>query len=331
MIEKVNVLVVDDLKENHIVMEAIIDDDEINIVKAYSGEEALVLCTKHTFAVIFMDVQMPGMDGFETATLLRGIEKTKLIPIIFVTAISKEKKSIFKGYEVGAVDYMFKPVDPIILKGKVRIFKELYQQRMLIQRQADELKLILEELSSVEKEKNKLESISLEDSLTGIYNRRGVMKLLDNHIKNCSRYELPISILMFDVDRFKKYNDNYGHIKGDEILIEVAKCAKSVLYRAEDYVGRYGGEEFIIVMPNTDLSGAKKVANRLQEVLSAANIEHKYNDGQGKITVSSGIATIFPTPDLEITKFIHEADQMMYLSKKTGRNNYHFIMLEQQK
>lgn len=327
MIDKVDILIVDDLKENHLVMDSIIDDEEVNLVKAFSGEEALALCAKHSFAVIFMDVQMPGMDGFETATLLRGIEKTKLIPIIFVTAISKEKKSIFKGYEVGAVDYVFKPVDPIILRSKVRIFKELYQQRMLIQKQAEELKQTLRELNSVEEERDELENISLQDSLTKVYNRRGVMKLLNTHVKNCRRYQLPISILMFDLDRFKYYNDNYGHVKGDDVLARVAECASSILFRAEDYVGRYGGEEFIIVMPNTNLEGAKKVAKRLQEALVVANIEHRFNGDFGKITVSSGSATVFPTEEFDVSKFIHEADQMMYLSKNSGRNTYNFVML----
>ena len=325
--DKVDILIVDDIKENHLVMDSVIDDPNINIVKAFSGEEALALCAKHDFSVIFMDVQMPGMDGFETAALLRGIEKTKFIPIIFVTAISKEKKSVFKGYEIGAVDYIFKPIDPLILRSKVRIFKELYQQRQMIQQQADELALMLKELSSVEEERDELENISMEDPLTKIYNRRGVMKLLDTHWKNCVRYQLPISLLLFDLDRFKYYNDNYGHVKGDDILYKIAQGAKGILYRAEDYIGRYGGEEFIIVMPNTSLEGAKNVAKRMHEAIDKLALEHKFNDNHKIVTVSSGVATVYPDSLITINKLIEEADKMMYLSKDSGRNRMNAKLL----
>lgn len=318
--DKVDILVVDDIKENHLVMDSVIDDEEINIVKAFSGEEALALCAKHDFSIIFMDVQMPGMDGFETATLLRGIEKTKFIPIIFVTAINKEKKSVFKGYEIGAVDYIFKPIDPIILRSKVRIFKELYQQRIMIQKQADELKAMVKELTSVEEERDELENISMEDSLTKVYNRRGVMKLLETHWKNCIRYQLPLSLLLFDLDRFKLYNDNYGHVKGDEVLLKIAQGVKEVLFRAEDYIGRYGGEEFIVVMPNTNLEGAKKVADRLHEGIDKLRLEHKFNNEHGIVTVSSGLVTMYPDGSRSISGLIEEADRMMYLSKDSGRN-----------
>ena len=121
------ILLVDDRPENLIVLENIIDFPGVELVKAFSGEVALRLLLKIDVALILLDVQMPGMDGFETATILRGSPNTKHIPIIFITAISKEEKHIFKGYEAGAVDYMFKPVDPDILKNKVKVFLELDQ------------------------------------------------------------------------------------------------------------------------------------------------------------------------------------------------------------
>lgn len=320
MREKVNILIVDDLKENHLVMESVLDDPQLHIVKAYSGEEALFLCVKHDFAVVFMDVQMPGMDGIETAMLLRGIEKTKNIPIIFVTANSKEKNSVFKGYEVGAVDYLFKPIDPIVLKSKARIFKELYLQRRLIELQTIELKDALDALMSLEVQRDELESISLEDPLTEIYNRRGVDKLLQMHWKNCVRYQLPMSILLFDLDRFKNYNDNYGHVKGDVVLKSVAEVAKNTLFRAEDYVGRYGGEEFIIVMPNTTLEGALNVANRLRENIQNRHLVYDFNGEFGLVTVSIGVVMTYPVSDVDTNTIIDMADQMMYLAKKNGRN-----------
>ncbi|CAM2070410.1 Response regulator [Sulfidibacter corallicola] len=126
---KVELLIVDDRPENLLALEAILEHPSLDIVRATSGNEALSLMLKHDFALVLLDVQMPGMDGFETAQLMRGYEKTRHIPIIFVTAINKEQKFVFRGYEAGAVDYLFKPLDPNILKGKVNVFLDLYRQR----------------------------------------------------------------------------------------------------------------------------------------------------------------------------------------------------------
>ncbi len=124
-----DILLVDDKPANLLALRKILEKPGLNIVEAASGNDALALLLEFNFALILLDVQMPDMDGFETAELMRGNEETKHIPIIFVTAISKEQKYVFKGYDKGAVDYLFKPLDPDILQSKVNIFLELHGQK----------------------------------------------------------------------------------------------------------------------------------------------------------------------------------------------------------
>ena len=150
--DRVEVLIVDDRPENLLAVESVIENPGLNIIKASTGNEALSLMLDHEFALAILDVQMPGIDGFETAELMRGSEKTRQIPIIFVTALSKEHKYVFKGYESGAVDYLFKPIDPGILRSKVKVFCELFRQKRIIQDQLREIEEKNEDLKKYVKE-----------------------------------------------------------------------------------------------------------------------------------------------------------------------------------
>ena len=141
---EINILLVDDKPENLLTMEAILEVFDVNLVNATSGNEALSKMLQYDFALILLDVQMPDMNGFETARLMKGSEKTRNIPIIFVTAISKHDKHIFEGYDSGAVDYLFKPIDTEILQSKVKVFIELYKQKNAL----EEITIKLEETIS---------------------------------------------------------------------------------------------------------------------------------------------------------------------------------------
>ena len=149
--KQAKILVVDDRPENLVAMEAVLRQLEAEVVSVRSGEEALSMLIRHEFAVILMDVQMPGIDGFETATLIQGNADTRHIPIIFVTAISKEDRYVFKGYEAGAVDYLFKPVDNDILRCKVRVFLELFHHKAALER-AHEMILEKERTEAAQRE-----------------------------------------------------------------------------------------------------------------------------------------------------------------------------------
>jgi len=318
--ERVNILIVDDKPGNLLVLEGILETLECNIITASSGNIALGLMLEYDFALVLLDVQMPEMDGFETATLMKGSERTKVIPIIFVTAISKEQWCIFKGYEVGAVDYLFKPIEPIVLKSKVKVFLELYEQKRLLKKQAELLELKLKELLDLKQINCYLENLSTLDGLTGIPNRRSFDQFIERSWKYSMREQQHLSLIMVDIDFFKAYNDNYGHLKGDNCLVHVAKTLLSSIRRPIDLVARYGGEEFMAVLPDTDKAGALLVAERMRKGIEQLALAHAYSEVARWVTISVGVAAIIPRPSDIILEFVEKVDAALYQAKQDGRN-----------
>ena len=336
--EKINVLLVDDRPENLLSLESILEDQQLGIFKATSGKEALGMLLKRDFALVILDVQMPEMDGFETAELMRGIHRTKYIPIIFVTAISKEDKHIFKGYESGGVDYMFKPIETDILKTKVNMFVELYRQRKEIARQKDEISVQRDKLEEtnkqlkeaqkkveeanlqLEKANKKLEKLATIDGLTEIANHRKFVEFFDREWRRSVRNKKPISVILIDVDFFKLYNDTYGHQIGDECLKRISQAIDDTVNRPTDLVARYGGEEFIIVLSETDSSGTLHVAKSVRLKVENLKIDHKTSKVSECVTISLGCATTIAKNEDESELLIAAADDALYKSKREGRN-----------
>lgn len=318
----INILIVDDRQDNLLVLESLLEDMNCNIIKATSGNEALSLMLDNEFALVLLDVQMPDMDGFETAEFMRMNSKTRYLPIIFVTAISKEQKCIFKGYEIGAVDYLFKPIEPIILQSKVKVFLDLYNQKKLVEEQSKLLELKVKELSELREANFKLESLSTLDGLTGISNRRSFDNYIDMSLKNCARADKPISLIMADIDFFKNYNDNYGHLQGDDCLIKVAKAMASSVKRPLDFVARYGGEEFAVILPETDEEGAKIIAETIRKNVEDLKITHEHSTAAPYVTLSLGIETMLPKADYSANELIENADKALYKAKQNGRNQF---------
>ncbi|AJG99456.1 diguanylate cyclase domain-containing protein [Clostridium beijerinckii] len=315
-----NILIVDDRQDNLLVLESLLEDMECNIIKATSGNEALSLMLDYEFALVLLDVQMPEMDGFETAEFMRMNSKTRYVPIIFVTAISKEKMCIFKGYEKGAVDYLFKPIEPIILQSKVRVFLELYNQKKLVEEQTKLLELKLKELSDLKEANFKLENLSTLDGLTGISNRRSFDNYIETSLRSCVRSQKPISLIMADIDFFKGYNDNYGHLKGDDCLTKVANTITSSIKRPLDFAARYGGEEFAVILPETDIEGAKVIAEVIRKNVEGLKIVHEHSKASQYVTLSLGIATLYTNMEISSNRLIESADKALYRAKSNGRN-----------
>jgi len=320
-LEKINVLLVDDKPENLLALENLLENPDLNIVRATSGNEALGLMLEYDFALVLLDVQMPGMDGFETAGLMRGNERTKHIPIIFVTAISKEQRHVFKGYETGAVDYLFKPLDPPVLTSKVNVFLELHKQKKSLERTNKELEQTVEEL---EKANRKIAEMSIRDGLTGLYNHRYFMEALEREMLRADRYETSLVLCMMDLDHFKKINDTLGHQAGDMVLSEFGRILKESI-RQSDLVCRYGGEEFAVILPDTDIKNAVDVCERFREKLAERMFE--FNSSQFKITVSIGVASLGKSKAKSFDELVRMADQALYQAKERGRNRVQFLSL----
>jgi diguanylate cyclase (GGDEF)-like protein len=324
--KRISILIVDDRPENLLSLEMVLESPELNIVRANSGHEALEKTLDYEFALILLDVQMPVMDGYDTATLLRGNKKTKNIPIIFVTAAHKEQSQVFRGYGSGAVDYLFKPLEPDVLKSKVKIFLELYGQRRLLEEKTRELDAKVAELETLkyelEESNGKLRLLSSLDGLTDIPNRRFFDETMAREWQSGLRRQKPLSLILADIDHFKAFNDAYGHVLGDGCLKKVAKGLGKSILRDVDTIARYGGEEFAAILPETDEAGGVLIIQRMLESIKTLKIAHKDSPTAGHVTVSFGLSTMVPKSDIRPIQLIESADRALYLAKNSGRNTY---------
>lgn len=312
MTEKVPILIVDDLQQNILALEAVIADLGVDIITAKSGNDALRLSLKHDFALILLDVQMPGMNGFEVARLIRSNPKTNHFPIIFVTAGMKDLLDQIEGYETGAVDYLMKPFEPVILRSKVKVFKELYQQRKVIEEFYANLEQIVEERTAELKEANEtISRLAATDELTGLPNRRSFNDCLAVSLSAARRHEYPLSLILTDLDHFKAVNDTFGHSVGDQVLKEFADLLREMI-RAEDIAARWGGEEFIIILPHTDSEAAAALAERIRIACE------KHSPPMNGLSASFGVAQLRSGEDDD--SLIRRADDAMYRAKNEGRN-----------
>lgn len=322
--KKAKILIVDDRHENLVTLESLLDSPDVETVRAQSGEEALAHTLEHDFALVLLDVQMPGMDGYEVAELMRGNKNTRHMPIIFLTAEMGNINQIFRGYQSGAVDYLFKPLDIQIFRSKVDIFLELFRQKAQLEKKSRELdaKVVeLEELQQALEETNEqLRLVSSTDGLTGLLNRRRFDEILQEEWQRGLRSKTPISLLIVDVDHFKEYNDLYGHLGGDNCLKLVAQTLADTLQRCVDRLARYGGEEFAVILPNTEMAGAVQVANRMRRAMEQREVQHFASETCSVVTVSIGVRTVVPCMESTPEHLIESADRALYRAKEKGRN-----------
>jgi diguanylate cyclase (GGDEF)-like protein len=267
--------------------------------EAGDGIEALKLLLEIKMDLIICDVVMPRLDGFRFLSMVRAREELSSIPIIFLTA-RDDRNSKLQGLEQGASDYITKPFDPAEMVARVRIHLQLRQ--------------LQEELRQANA---KLMLVSHTDHLTGLYNRRYLMDVLERELSRVQRSASFLSLLILDIDHFKEINDRYGHQGGDLVLAEAASVFRKEL-RVYDTAARYGGDEFIAVIPGASLSEALAVAERIRGSVEQSRFSERMEDV--KLTVSIGVA-IYPGSGIEtLEDFIREADGALYRAKAGGRN-----------
>jgi diguanylate cyclase (GGDEF)-like protein len=314
MSDKVPILIVDDHPQNILALEAVIADMGFDIITARSGNDALRLSLKHDFALILLDVQMPGMNGFEVARLIRANPKTGHFPIIFVTAGMKDLLDQIEGYETGAVDYLMKPFEPVILRSKVRVFQELYQQRKVIERFYSNLEQIVEERTAELKDANEtISRLAATDELTKLFNRRSFNDNLAAAVSATRRHQYPLAMIMIDLDHFKTVNDTFGHSEGDEVLKTFADVLREMI-RVEDIAARWGGEEFVVILPHTSCDAAAALAERIR-------VAFERQVGSTKpITLSASFGVVQLQEEENPDDLIRRADAALYRAKDNGRN-----------
>ena len=278
------------------------------VVAVADGSQALERMTERYYPILVTDWEMPEMDGVELCKAVRSLQLDGYVYALLLTA-RDSKENIIAGLEAGADDYLVKPVHEPELVARLNAGRRI---------------LALEHSLRAANERNRV--LSITDALTGAYNRRYLMEQLPRELERCRRYASPLSVLMCDIDHFKRLNDVQGHAAGDEVLVQfVARVQKSIR-KTSDWVARYGGEEFLIVLPETGYEGAVLAAEKMRLMMTASPFATR--GGAAVVTASFGVAATAPHgPDLTLSleALIRTADECLYRSKQAGRNCTHGV------
>lgn len=288
------ILLVDDQVVNIKILHQLLQDD-YDIYMARDGNQAIEMCKKVKPDLVLLDIEMPMLNGFDVCAHLKNDPDTQEVAIIFVTGHFDEDKEV-RGFQLGAVDFIHKPINPVITKARIK----------------NQIRLKLNT--------DLLRTIALIDGLTGVANRRQFEQVLPVSWSQCAREKQPLTIILLDIDFFKHFNDTYGHTEGDVCLRLVAQKIHDTVNRPYDLVARFGGEEFICILPNTDLIGGTYVAQQIVDSIVSLKIPHINSPISAFVTISAGVSSAVPEYDMSSKTLIEEADQQLYIAKDRGRN-----------
>ncbi len=306
------ILIVDDTRANLVALQTLLKGVSAEIITADSGEEAITIAAANAehLALILLDVQMPGIDGFEVARALSKSEQTHSIPIIFITA-NQDDEHLEQAYLAGAVDYLQKPIRKTTLVSKTRVFLDLWSLRFGLEQEVENRRAA----------EHRVEHLATHDPLTNLPNRRGLFEELNELIYRSRRYRYSSAVVYIDLDGFKHVNDHFGHEAGDLLLTTLAANFKHIV-RQTDTVARIGGDEFIVLI--TDIDGETTLITKIEMLLQAASQPVEFRGHRISVSASIGIA-MYPEHGDAAETLLHHADQAMYQAKHHGKNTFSYF------
>lgn len=309
------VLLIDDDAFTRLQLHTFLAQQRYRVVEAKNGKEGLERFIELRPDLILLDASMPVMNGFRCCAEIRTLLKEDAstveaeIPILMITGLD-DQASVDRAFEVGASDYVTKPIHWAVLRQRVqRLLRQsqLYRQLAIANQQLESANQLLQRQAFV-------------DGLTKIANRRQFDDYLEREWWRSQREQTPISLVLCDIDSFKLYNDTYGHQAGDRCLQRVAQLINETVNRPADLAARYGGEEFAIILPNTTLIGSVQWAEGLCAGVRELAIPHMRSIVNQVVTLSCGVSSMVPDPQMTLETLIETADKMLYEAKKAGRD-----------
>ena len=301
------------VEEGRVTLDALCDSlSHIGIrspLVAQTGKEALDTFSRERPDIILLDTGLPDIEGFEVARQIRAMESGENWSAIIFLSSTPGDEDVERGIEAGGDDYLKKPVSEVVLKSKVRAMRRLVEmQRALMD--------IGRQLNIANKE---LQRLAITDGLTGIANRRMFDEMLSREWRRCARMQRPLSLVMVNIDHFRQYNDKFGRQAGDACLKSVAEQVARSAARPGDLAARYDGEEFALILGETDMNGAKWVAGHIREHVADLQLENPASPS-GFITVSCGVSTVVPAEKLSLETLLKSAEHALQLAKAQGRD-----------
>lgn len=285
-------IIEDSLAQAEYLKSILIPDYEVTI--CLKGQDGFRKAKGEAFSLIFLDIILPDVDGFTLLKKFQETALTKYTPVILVSGLADVQHEE-KGLTLGAVDYITKPFSPITVRARANIHIKLHHYQMQFM-----------QLATV-------------DQLTGIANRRSYEEESVMKWREAVRLGLAFSVCMFDIDKFKVYNDSFGHPAGDKVIASVAKTVSSFLQRSTDFLGRYGGEEFVAILIGNDAKSAFSFIKSIRQAVEDLHIPHNPSVSPW-VTISVGGVTLLPGDGDSYEDYLKIADNMLYKAKHSGRN-----------
>lgn len=306
------ILAVDDNRTNLQVLLEYLKASGFRVLVSNSGESALLQAEAAIPDLILLDIMMsPGIDGFETCQRLKKNEKTKHIPVVFLTAFS-ESADKAKGIEAGGADFITKPFDGMELLARVKTHLKLNFFRRALEQKSAELQKANKALMNSRKQ---IEKETRTDPLTNLPNRREIMDIIHYEQARSERSRKPFTIAIADIDNFKKFNEKFGYECGDHVLVSISGIMRNAI-RKQDHLARWGGEEFMFIFPETDLEGGKIVCEKIRNTVENNIFEYKGS----KFSISITLALSLVDYKIAVEDCIKNIDNALYIEKQQGKS-----------